>query len=65
VIGNEVSIGNYSVVLMKDHAYDVTIAYYGGPSAGNVSSETDFVGSFTVQAPAGEIAIIENFGLPN
>lgn len=53
--------GNYSVHLMNKHTYNVTLSYYGGPSPGNMSLLADNLGNFTVNAPAGETAIVENF----
>jgi methionine-rich copper-binding protein CopC len=53
--------GTYSVILMNKHTYNVTISYYIGPSANNMIQKVDYVGDFTVQAPAGENAISKNF----
>jgi|GEM_PF-1754008 len=55
--------GEYSVILMNEHTYNVTISYYCGPSYVNMNSQvTDFVGNFTVNAPVGETAISQDFG---
>jgi hypothetical protein len=61
IIGGKSASGNYSVVLINEHTYSVTIYYYIGPSSQNVLSNTESVGSFTVVAPAGETAISNGF----
>jgi hypothetical protein len=61
IIGGTVSSGNYSVVLINEHTYSVTITYYTGPNSQNASLNTESVGNFTVVAPAGETAISKDF----
>jgi hypothetical protein len=61
IIGGNSAIGNYSVILINEHTYNIAITYYLGPSAGNVLLKTDSIGSFTVNAPAGEKAISKDF----
>jgi hypothetical protein len=55
------AIGVYSVTLMNEHTYNVTISYYWGPSFSNVSQFTDDISNFTVYAPDGETAISKDF----
>jgi hypothetical protein len=55
--------GNYSVTLMNKHTYAVTVSYYYAPSLDAFwQIEADYIGNFTVYAPAGETAISESFG---
>jgi hypothetical protein len=61
IIGGNSAIGDYSVVLINEHTYNVTVTYYSGPSAGNVLISTEYIGNFTVVAPAGETAISKDF----
>jgi hypothetical protein len=49
----------YSVNLMNGQTYDILISYYHG-TQGNMSAVEDFVGNFTVHAPAEETAIHKN-----
>lgn len=56
--------GNYSVVLINEHTYAVTISYYWSPSA-NANfwdTQADYIGNFTVYARAEETAISNDFG---
>jgi hypothetical protein len=50
------SFGNYTVILMNQHTYNVTVSYYG-----NMDRFADYVGSFTVAVPAGQTAITKDF----
>lgn len=61
---NKSAVGDYSVVLIKEHTYNVSITYYTGPTEVNVFSEisTEYIGNLTVVAPAGEKAISDDFG---
>ena len=52
----EYSFGNYTVILMNQHTYNVTVRYYG-----NMERFADYVGTFTVAEPAGQTAIIKDF----
>ena len=52
----EYSFGNYTVILMNQHTYNVTISYYG-----MLERLADYVGTFTVAAPAGQTAITKDF----
>jgi len=61
IIGGTVSGSVYSVVLINEHIYNVTVSYYIGPNSQNVLLNTEPVGSFTVVAPAGETAISKDF----
>ena len=61
IIGGTVSGAVYSVVLINEHTYSVTVTYYIGPNSQNVLLNTESVGNFTVVAPAGETAISEDF----
>jgi hypothetical protein len=56
--------GNYSVSLINEHIYAVTVSYYWSPSANAPFWETqaDYIGDFTVHAPAGVTAITKDFG---
>jgi hypothetical protein len=54
-------IGNYSVFLKNGHSYSVYISYYGGIPP-NMELETNYLTTYTVNASAGEKAIIQNFG---
>lgn len=54
--------GTYSVILMNEHTYNVTISYYIGPTANNMTPKVDYIGNFTVQAPTGKTAVTKNFG---
>lgn len=54
------SVGTYSVVLMKQHTYNVTISYFTGPTLSNMSQYSDYVGNFTVGSSG--TTIIKNFG---
>jgi len=54
--------GNYSVTLKNGHTYNVTISYYAGFSVGNMHPASDYIETFTVQAPAGQTSITEDFG---
>jgi hypothetical protein len=60
------SLGNYTVTLINHHTYNVTISYYGDyPLASNFMDQfSDYVGNFTVDAPAGQTQLIQNFGVP-
>lgn len=57
--------GNYTVILMNQHTYNVTISYYGGPSAESIAAEmdrfSDYVGTFTVAVPPGQTQMTKNF----
>jgi len=53
--------GNYSVALMNEHTYNVTIDYYRGSPSGHFSHATDFVGRFTVHALSGETVVSKDF----
>ncbi len=53
--------GNYSVALMNEHTYNVTIDYYRGSTEGQFYHATDFVGCFTVHTLSGETAVSKNF----
>ena len=53
--------GNYSVALMSEHTYRVTISYYTGPSSNNMWQTADDIGNFTVHVPSGETAISKDF----
>ena len=59
-------LGNYTVTLINQHTYNVTISYYGGyPSTSNYMDQfSDYVGNFTVDVPAGQTQLIKNFGVP-
>jgi hypothetical protein len=48
--------GNYTVILMNQHNYNVTVSYYG-----NMVKLADYVGTFTVAVPAGQTAITKDF----
>jgi hypothetical protein len=58
--------GNYSVILMNNHTYSVTIIYYYAPSSTAPATlwdiGADYIGDFTVNAPAGETALSQSFG---
>jgi hypothetical protein len=56
--------GNYSVILMNKHTYDVNVSYYYAPSPDDTfwQIEADNIGNFTVYAPAGETAMSQSFG---
>lgn len=53
--------GNYSVILMKEHTYNVTIDYYRGSPEGHFYHATDFVGRFTVHTLDGETVVSKDF----
>jgi hypothetical protein len=53
--------GTYSVVLMNEHTYDVTISYYTGNTVKSMFQDVMDFGNFTVHAPAGVTAITKNF----
>ena len=61
IIGGTVSSGNYSVVLINEHTYNVTVTYYIGPNSKNAFLNTESVGNFTVVEPVGETAISKDF----
>ncbi len=56
--------GNYTVTLLNQHTYNVTISYYGyGPSGSSYMEQfSDYIGSFTVALPTGQTQITKNFG---
>ena len=54
--------GSYSVTLMNDHTYNVTVSYFTGPTLGNMYQASDYIGNFTVHAPVGQKAISQDFG---
>ena len=55
--------GNYSVKLQNGHIYNVTISYYMGPSLNTIDyPASDFIETFSVQAPTEQTAITEDFG---
>jgi len=54
-------VGNYSVTLKNGHTYSVTISYYYGAIIGGMQPASDYIETFTVNAPAGQTAITENF----
>jgi hypothetical protein len=58
--------GNYTVTLLDQHTYNVTISYYGsGPSGSTYMDQfSDYIGNFTVDAPAGQTQVTKNFGVP-
>ena len=51
---------HYSTSLANGQTYNVFIGYYCG-TQGNMSAVEDFVGNFTVHAPAGKTAIHKDF----
>jgi hypothetical protein len=53
--------GNYSVALMNEHTYNVTIDYYRGSPEGQFYHTTDFVGCFTVHTLSGETVVSKDF----
>jgi hypothetical protein len=54
--------GNYSVTLKNEHTYNVTISYYMGLSLNAIDyPASDYIETFTVQAPTGQTAITEDF----
>lgn len=53
-------IGVYSVILMNEHTYNVSISYYWGFGIHNIP-QTDDIGNFTVHVPAGVTAITKDF----
>ncbi len=56
------NIGNYSVVLKNGHTYNVYVSY----SVFNPDNhETQFITTFTVNAPDGEKEITKDFVYPN
>ena len=56
------SVGNFSVTLKNGHAYNVYISFFVfNPE----SHETQYITTFTVNAPAGQTAITKNFTYPN
>ena len=61
IIGGNSAIGDYSVILVNEHTYSITVTYYLGPTAGNILKKTDYIETFTVNATAGQTAISWNF----
>ena len=57
-------VGNYSVTLKNGHTYSVTISYYIGAVIGGMQPASDYITTFTVQAPAGKTSISEDFHDP-
>jgi len=53
--------GNYSVTLMNQHTYSVTLIYYGGPSPNHMQVFSDNVGKFTAAVPPGQTQITKDF----
>ena len=58
-----INVGNYSVILKNGHSYNVYITYSYMGGLGN--PETEFIKTFTVNAPAGQTAITKDFMYPN
>jgi hypothetical protein len=56
--------GNYSVTLINEHTYAVTISYYWSPSVNATlwNTQADYIYDFTVHAPAVVTSINEDFG---
>jgi hypothetical protein len=61
VIGGNSAIGDYSVILINGHTYNITVTYYLGPTAGNISIKTDYLYDFTVNAIDGQTVITKTF----
>lgn len=55
------SVGNYSVTLMNEHTYRVTISYFHGPHPGGMTPATDYITTYTVHVPAGKTSISQDF----
>ncbi len=55
------SFGNYTVILMNQHTYKVTISYYGGPSPSSMQVFSDNVGKFTVAVPPEQTQVTKDF----
>ena len=53
--------GNYTVILMNERTYNVTISYYGGFPEGHPQTFSDYVGTFTVAVPPGQTQMTKNF----
>lgn len=53
--------GNYTVALMREHTYNVTVDYYRGSSDGQFYHATDSVGTFTVHSLGGEAVVRKDF----
>ncbi len=57
-----INVGNYSVTLKNGHSYNVYITFSVMVSYG---LETEFIKTFTVNAPVGQTAITKDFMYPN
>jgi hypothetical protein len=57
-----INVGNYSVTLKSGHSYNVYITFSFMASYGN---ETEFIKTFTVNAPAGQKETTKDFMYPN
>jgi hypothetical protein len=56
------NVGNYSVTLKNGHTYDVYVSYFVFTPD---EHESQFITSFTVNAPAGQKELIKDFIYPN
>ena len=57
-----INVGNYSVTLKNGHSYNVYITF---SVMASYQLETEFIKTFTVNAPAGQTAITKDFMYPN